>query len=100
MSTNHFAIEYFRRVGSPPPQKSAWDDPEFSRPIPYFGGQKVYEVVRQALETAKPLQLMPSPEITKGPVKRAMRQISEGDAPAQQVLDKEAADADRILRSL
>jgi ABC-type glycerol-3-phosphate transport system substrate-binding protein len=100
MSTNHFAIEYSRRVASPPPQKSAWDAPEFSRPIPYFGGQKVYEVVRQALETAKPLQLMPSPEITKGPVKRAMRQISEGDAPAQQVLDKEAADADRILRSL
>jgi hypothetical protein len=100
MADNRFALEYFRRVGSPPPQKSAWDDPVFARPIPYFGGQRVYEVVRQALETARPLQLMPSSEITKGPVKRAMHLIAVEGRPAQEVLDREAVEADRILRSM
>lgn len=99
IASDEFALEYFRSVGSPPPQKSAWTAPVFSEPHPYFGGQEVYTLVRRALDTAVPLALMPSSEVTKGPVRRAMRDIAVNRADPQATLDRAVETADDILRT-
>ena len=97
MSTDEFALAYFRRVGSPPPQKTAWADPVFDSPHPYFGGQKMYQVLRQAIETARPLPMLPNSEIAREPVRWALREIAVLDADATRTLHRAAQWADRIL---
>ncbi len=100
IAEDQFAMEYFRRVGSPPPQMGPWkSQPEFAAPLPYFGGQRVYEVVRGAIETAVPMQLMPSSEITKGPVREAMRTVSERPGETTEILRRAAVRTDEILES-
>lgn len=98
MATERFAMAYFQRVGSPPPQRTAWNNPALERPLPYFGGQNVYGVVRQAIESARPLQLLPKSEITKGPVLWALRQIVVHDKPNDPTLQRAAAETNRLLR--
>lgn len=97
MSTSKFALAYFARVGSPPPIKSAWEEPVFDAPHPYFGGQQVYAVVREAIETARPLQLMPNPQITKGPIRKAMYDITVHNAEIHSTLRQAVDTANRIL---
>lgn len=97
MATDRFALNYFRRVGSPPPMVSAWSDPVFQQPDPYFGGQCIYDVVRQAIEQAKPLPLMPNTEITKGAVRTAMREISVNGEQTSAALKRAVLRANRIL---
>ncbi|MCX7717016.1 MAG: extracellular solute-binding protein [Candidatus Sumerlaeaceae bacterium] len=97
MATDRFALNYFRRVGSPPPMVSAWSDPVFQQRDPYFGGQCIYDVVRQAIEQAKPLPLMPNTEITKGAVRTAMREISVNGEMTSVALKRAVLRANRIL---
>lgn len=97
MATNRFAMAYFRRVGSPPPQISAWDSPLLDERMPYFGGQRVYQVVRRVIEESRPLQLLPNAEVVKSHVRMALQDIVQG-APVQPVLDKAVAEANRILQ--
>lgn len=97
MATDRFALAYFDRVGSPPPQVTAWSDPEFDSPVPYFQGQKIYQTIRQGIENAKPLQLLPTSEIATGPMKWALKTIAEGEPDTTQVLHKAAEEANRIL---
>ncbi len=99
IASDDFALEYFDRVGSPPPQRNTWSNPVFSDSHAYFGGQKVYEVARAALETAVPLALMPSSEVTKGPVRRAMRDIAVNDEDPVTRLNRAVERANEILRS-
>lgn len=98
MSSDKFALAYYERVGSPPPQVSAWNNPLFSQTSPYFGGQNVHAIVRTAIETARPLQLMPSSQIAKDPVRWAMREIALNGAPVVETLNEAVARANRILR--
>jgi multiple sugar transport system substrate-binding protein len=98
MSDDRFALAYFERVGSPPPQMTAWENPVFESQIPYFGGQRMYRVVRQAIESAKPLQLMPNSEVTKGTVRWAMHQIFVRGAEENRTLDRAVMRANRLLR--
>lgn len=88
MSTDRFALAYFRRIGSPPPQITAWRDPVFDQPSPYFGGQRVYRVVRQVIDSARPLQLLPSAEVVKRHVRWALGEIAERPEDASQILEK------------
>lgn len=97
MSTPKFALAYFSRVGSPPPLKKAWNDPVFQAPVPYFGGQPVYQVVREAIESARPLQLLPKPELLKGPIRRAMYDITVKNEEIDRTLDRAVESANRIL---
>lgn len=97
MATDRFALSYFRRVGSPPPMISAWADPVFQQPDPYFGGQRIYEVVREAIEQAKPMPLMPNTEITKGAVRTAMRELALEGATTSSALSRAVARANQIL---
>jgi ABC-type glycerol-3-phosphate transport system substrate-binding protein len=97
MATDAFALAYFNRVGSPPPQVTAWNDPVFEQPVPYFGGQQIYHVVRQAIEGARPLQLIPNTEITKGPVRQALREAAAG-ANVQATLNRAVEKANAILK--
>jgi ABC-type glycerol-3-phosphate transport system substrate-binding protein len=80
LASKDFAMAYFRRVGSPPPIKYIWDDPEFDQALPYFGGQKVYQVVRQAIDDSRPLQLLPNAQVMKEHVRWAMYEIATRDA--------------------
>lgn len=98
MSEDSFALAYFDRVGSPPPQRTAWNSPVFDAEHPYFGGQKIYSVVREAIETARPLQLMPNTEVMKSAVRHALRKITTTEADASKALNTAAAHADRILK--
>ncbi|MGI8908304.1 MAG: ABC transporter substrate-binding protein [Candidatus Sumerlaeaceae bacterium] len=97
MSTNKFAMAYFRRVGSPPPQITAWNEAVFDEPSSYFGGQTVYAVVRQAIDQSHPLQLLPNAEIVKSHVRWALSEISRGKSDAHQVLSKAVVDANEVL---
>jgi multiple sugar transport system substrate-binding protein len=97
MATDQFAMAYFRRVGSPPPQRTAWNDPEFKRSVPYFGGQKIYDVIREVIETAQPSQLLPTTEISRVYLRRALRAIASG-APIQTTLEETAHQVDALLR--
>ncbi|MBX7247037.1 MAG: extracellular solute-binding protein [Candidatus Sumerlaeaceae bacterium] len=97
MCSDRFALSYFQRVGSPPPIISAWNDPVFKQPHPYFGGQVIYDVVNEAIQAARPIQMMPNTEVTKGPVRWALREIAVRGAAPEEVLNKAAARADAIL---
>jgi len=97
MSTNKFALAYFRRVGSPPPQITAWNDPVFDEPSAYFGGQAVYSVVRKAIDQSRPLQLLPNAEIVKSHVRWALSEISRKQADVQVTLAKAVAGANKVL---
>lgn len=97
MSTPKFSLAYFARVGSPPPLKAAWNDPVFDAPQPYFGGQRIYRLVREAIETARPLQLLPNPELLKGPIHKAMYDITVQNAEVVPTLEEAVAEADQIL---
>jgi ABC-type glycerol-3-phosphate transport system substrate-binding protein len=99
MSSDKFALAYFRRVGSPPPQVTAWKDPVFDEPSPYFGGQVVYQIVRKAIEDSRPLQLMPNAEIVKNHVRWAMNEISHNRAAVAPTLAKAVAGANEVLTS-
>lgn len=96
MGRERFAMAYFQRIGSPPPQKSLWAEPVFSQPVPYFGNQKIYEVIRHAIETARPAELVPNTQITRDCLRRALRSIADG-APIQPTLDAAAAEVDLLL---
>lgn len=97
MSSDEFALAYFRRIGSPPPQISAWKDPVFDEPEPYFGGQVVYSVVRKAIEDSQPLQLLPNAEIVKNQVRWAMSEIAHNHADVQKTLARAVASANEAL---
>jgi len=97
MSTDQFAMAYFRRVGSPPPLKSTWRNPEFDEPLPYFGGQRVYQVVREVIEDSRPLQLVPNAEVVKSHVRWAMGQIVKHPDAAQRVLNEAVRRAEETL---
>ncbi len=86
LASEEFAIAYFKRVGSPPPLRDAWDNAEFDQPMPYFGNQKVYQVVRQAIDNARPLQLLPNAQVMKQHVRWAMNEIVSRDAHTTQTL--------------
>jgi len=96
MASERFALEYFRRVGSPPPLKTAWNDPLFDRPVAYFGGQKIYQVIRSVIETARPTQLLPNTQITRDYLRRALRAIADG-APIQETLERTAREVEILL---
>jgi ABC-type glycerol-3-phosphate transport system substrate-binding protein len=97
MSENAFALEYFKRVGSPPPQVSAWNNPIFDEGSPYFGGQQVYKVVRQAIDQSRPLQLMPNAEIVKSHVRWALSAIARDRADVPSTLAKAVNQANQLL---
>ncbi len=96
MANDQFALEYFRRVGSPPPQKTAWENPVFRQPVAYFGGQRIYDLIREVIETARPVQLLPNTQITRDSLRRALRAIADG-APIQETLEKAASEVDALL---
>jgi ABC-type glycerol-3-phosphate transport system substrate-binding protein len=97
MAQEEFALNYFRRVGSPPPQISAWNDPVFSEPVAYFGGQRIYGVIREAIETAQPTQLIPNTQITRDCLRRALKNIADG-ASIQPTVEKAAKEIERLLQ--
>lgn len=97
MCEDDFALAYFNLVGSPPPVMSAWKDPVFQQPSSYFGGQKIYELIRETIESARPLQMMPNSEVTKGPVLWAMRKIANQGADVAAILNAAAKEADQVL---
>lgn len=86
LASEEFAIAYFKRVGSPPPLRDVWNNSEFDQPMPYFGNQKVYQVVRQAIEDSRPLQLLPNAQVMKQHVRWAMNEIVARDANATETL--------------
>ncbi|MCX7624933.1 MAG: extracellular solute-binding protein [Candidatus Sumerlaeaceae bacterium] len=96
LASDTFALQYFRRVGSPPPQKTAWNDPIFDQPVPYFGGQRIYETIRVAIETARPTQLLPNTQITRDHLRRALKSIADG-APIQETLEHAAQEVELLL---
>lgn len=96
MASDTFALQYFRRVGSPPPQKTAWNDPIFRQPVPYFGGQRIYETIRSAIETARPTQLLPNTQISRDHLRRALKAIADG-APIQETLERAAQEVELLL---
>ncbi|MGB9691639.1 MAG: extracellular solute-binding protein, partial [Candidatus Sumerlaeaceae bacterium] len=96
MATDEFTLDYFRRVGSPPPQKTAWENPIFRQPVAYYGGQHIYALIRDAIETARPVQLLPNTQISRDYLRRALRAIADG-APIQQTLERAAQDVDTLL---
>ncbi len=86
LASEEFAIAYFKRVGSPPPLRDVWNNAEFDQPMPYFGNQKVYQVVRQAIDNGRPLQLLPNAQVMKQHVRWAMNEIAARDANATRTL--------------
>lgn len=97
MASDDFGMEYFNRVGSPPPQRTVWGNKVFSEGVAYFGGQNVYAVGRAAIESARPLQLMPNPEIVKGPIRQALHDIIVREADATGTLRRAVREANRLL---
>ncbi|MCX7014687.1 MAG: extracellular solute-binding protein [Candidatus Sumerlaeota bacterium] len=90
MLSPEFLKVYFTEVGSPPAVRDVWEWPEFSEPAPYFGGQRYFQVVRQAIESAAPMPLAPGPEALDAPVQWALNEALSGRlAPAEAL--KEAA---------
>ncbi len=96
IATDEFALAYFKRVGSPPPLRTAWEKPEFSQPVAYFGGQRIYDVIRDAIETAQPSQLLPNTEISRVYLRRALRTICAG-AAIQPTLEQAAQQVELLL---
>lgn len=96
IATNEFALAYFKRVGSPPPLRTAWLSPELSQGVPYFGGQKIYDVIREVIETAQPSPLLPNTEISRVYLRRALRAISAG-AAIQPTLERTAQQVELLL---
>lgn len=86
LASEEFALAYFKRVGSPPPLRHVWNNAEFDQPMPYFGNQKVYQVVRQAIDDGIPLQLLPNAQVMKQHVRWAMNEIVARDANATETL--------------
>jgi lactose/L-arabinose transport system substrate-binding protein len=86
LASEEFAIAYFKQVGSPPPLRAAWNNAEFDQPMPYFGNQKVYQVVRQAIDDSRPLQLLPNAQVMKQHLRWAMNEIMTRDANATETL--------------
>lgn len=97
MSTDQFAMAYFKRVGSPPPLIEVWRNPVFEDSLPYFGGQKVYQTVKKALMESKPLELMPNAEIVRDHVRWALYQISMKNGDAKEILQTAAKFANQTL---
>jgi multiple sugar transport system substrate-binding protein len=88
MTSTDFALGYFEGVGSPPTQMAAWNDPRFQQTSAYFGGQNINSVIRYGLETARPLELLPSSEVARGPLRRAMVAVGvEGAQPSDAMRD-------------
>jgi multiple sugar transport system substrate-binding protein len=96
MATERFALAYFQRVGSPPPQVTAWSDPTFDQPVAYFGGQKIYHVVRRAIETAQPIQIVPKTQVTRDVLRKSLRAICDG-RDLHETLDAAVQEANAIL---
>lgn len=97
MSSPEFALKYFQGTGSPPPLKALWNNPLFDEPAPYFGGQKIYQVAKQAIESGRPLSLVPNPEVIKGPFHWAMYETGVKSADPKVTLAKAAKWANTIL---
>lgn len=97
LASRDFALAYFNRVGSPPPIKYVWDSPEFQQPLPYFGGQKVYQVVRQVIDDSRPLQLLPNAQVMKQHVRWALAEICTRDAEATATLREAVSRANTAL---
>lgn len=86
LASEEFAIAYFKQVGSPPPLRAAWNSAELDQPMPYFGNQKVYQVVRSAIDNSRPLQLLPNAQVMKQHVRWAMNEIITRNAQATRTL--------------
>jgi ABC-type glycerol-3-phosphate transport system substrate-binding protein len=97
MTTEQFGLAYFRRVGSIPPLKSAWKSPEFHAAEPYFGGQRVQAIVRDAINQSVALQLLPNSEILRGPVRRALSQACDTDRPLTDIAETAVMEINRLL---
>jgi len=98
LASEEFAMEYFNRVGSPPPIRHVWDKPELDQPMPYFGNQKVYQVVRQAIDNSRPLQLLPNAQVMKQHVRWAMYEITTRDANPTETLKIAVREANKALQ--
>jgi len=97
LASEEFAIAYFKRVGSPPPLREAWRNAEFDQPMHYFGDQKVYQVVRQAIDRGRPLQLLPNAQVMKQDFRWAMNEILTRDADATETLKIAVSRANEAL---
>lgn len=97
LASDEFALAYFNHVGSPPPLRSAWNSTELDEPRPYFGGQKVYQVVRHAIDHGRPLQLLPNAQVMKQHVRWAMNEIITRDANATETLKLATQHAQQAL---
>ncbi len=97
LASDEFAIAYFKQVGSPPPLRSAWNSGEFDLPVPYFGNQRVFQVVRHAIDDGRPLQLLPNAQVMKQHVRWAMNMIITRDANATETLTLAAQRANQAL---
>lgn len=97
LASPDFAIEYFERVGSPPPLRSAWHNPVFEQTFGYFGEQKVYRVVKQAIDDSRPLQLLPNDQVMKQYVRRSMYEIVARDAEATSTLRRAVEASNEVL---
>ncbi len=86
LASEEFALAYFRRVGSPPPLREVWNNPLLDQPMPYFGEQRVYKVVREAIDDSRPLQLLPNAQVMKQHVRWAMHEIVARDANPTETL--------------
>ena len=99
LASEEFAVAYFKRVGSPPPLREVWRNTEFDQPSPYFGGKKVYQVVRKAIDDGRPLQLLPNAQVMKQHVRWAMNEIVVRNANATSTLEMAARQANAALGS-
>lgn len=98
LASEEFALAYFERVGSPPPLRHVWNNAALDQEMPYFGGQKVFQVVRQAIETGEPLQLLPNAQVMKQHVRWAMNEIAARDANPTETLKLAVRRANEALQ--
>ena len=92
-----FLRRYFELVGSPPAVRDVWDWPELSTPLPYFGGQRYFQVVREAIDSAGPMPLAPGPESLEAPLQWALHQALAAGADPNAVLEEAVRRAQKAL---
>jgi multiple sugar transport system substrate-binding protein len=59
LTSDENMIAYFQKVGSLPAVKTVWSNQIFSKSDPYFGNQKVYQLIREIMKNSTPFQLFP-----------------------------------------
>lgn len=90
-------VSYFEKVGSLPAVKTVWSNKQFTEPDAYFGNQKIYQVIREALDDASPFQLIPKQTEVESIFTQYVSLAQAGQMSAKEALDTAVAKANALI---